>query len=118
MGELKIADSLVDGRYETIERKSFGSYAEIFVARDRRQQDRLVIIKALNLMLQGTLEAELEKLLVDNFEQEVQVLAGLDHGNIIRLIDQGSAIDLNQQPFHYMVLEYMPGGDLLQRCKD
>src|SRR5262245_2259024 len=118
MPELKIKNSLVDDRYEILERQGQGSYAEIFLARDRRQGDQFVIVKALNTSLQGTLESELEETLIENFLNEEAALRTVSHPNIIRLLGEGTAIDLNGKPFRYITLEYMPGGDLLKRSKE
>ena len=48
MPELKLENSLVDGRFEVRERLNRGSYAEIYVARDRAAGGMDVVIKALN----------------------------------------------------------------------
>src|SRR5438876_6360935 len=112
MPELKITNSLVNDRYEILERQGQGSYSEIFLALDREQGGQLVVIKALNLSLQGTLEAELEKTLIDNFQNEAAALDSVSHLHIIRRLGGGAAIDLNGLPFQHIVLEYMPCGDL------
>src|SRR5689334_15399794 len=117
MAELKILDSLVDNRYEILERLGQGSYSEIFLAKDRELEGDLVIVKALNLSLQGTLEPELEKTLIENFQNEEIALDKVLHPNIISRLGGGTAIDLNGLPFRYIALEYMSGGDLLQKCK-
>jgi len=45
MPELKLENSLVDDRYEVVERLSRGSFAEIFVARDREAEVRRVFAR-------------------------------------------------------------------------
>jgi serine/threonine protein kinase len=117
MPQLKLENSLVDERYEVRERLSLGSYAEIFVARDRRANGQEVVIKALNTQLQGTPDADLEKTLVENFQNEAVALDAVRHPHIILRLGHGTAADLNGVPFHYLVLEYLPGGDLLKLCK-
>jgi serine/threonine protein kinase len=117
MPQLKLENSLVDERYEVRERLSLGSYAEIFVARDRRSNGQEVVIKALNTHLQGTPEADLEKTLIENFQNEAVALDAVRHPHIILRLGHGTAADLNGVPFHYLVLEYLPGGDLLKLCK-
>jgi serine/threonine protein kinase len=117
MPQLKLENSLVDERYEVRERLSLGSYAEIFVARDRRSTGQEVVIKALNTHLQGTPEADLEKTLIENFQNEAVALDAVRHPHIILRLGHGTAADLNGVPFHYLVLEYLPGGDLLKLCK-
>lgn len=117
MPELKLEHSLVDGRYEVYERLSRGSYAEIFVAYDRTTNRSPVVIKALNTSLQGTPDPDLERTLVENFQNEAIALDTVRHPHVILRLGHGTAADLRGVPFHYLVLEYMPGGDLLELCR-
>lgn len=117
MSELKLENSIVDDRYLVDRCLSHGSYAEIFLAADQLYDDELVIIKALNVTLQGTPDPELEQTLVENFQNEAVALDKVRHPNIIRRLGHGTAADLRGAPFHYLVLEYMPGGELLDLCR-
>ncbi|MEP7341204.1 MAG: serine/threonine-protein kinase [Acidobacteriota bacterium] len=116
MPELRLEHSLVDGRYEVYERLNRGSYAEIFVAYDRDATRAPVVIKALNTSLQGTPDPDLERTLVENFQNEAIALDAVRHPHVILRTGHGTAADLRGVPFHYLVLEYMPGGDLLELC--
>lgn len=116
MPELKLLNSLVDNRFEVRDRLGRGSYAEIFVAYDRELQHE-VVIKALNTSLQGTPDVDLERTLVENFQNEALALDAVRHPHIILRLGHGTAADLAGVPFHYLVLEYMPGGDLLRLCR-
>jgi serine/threonine protein kinase len=118
MAELKLENSLVDNRYEVFERLSRGSFAEIFVAHDREAGGMEIVIKALNTALQGTPDADLERTLVENFQNEAVALDTVRHPNVILRLGHGTAADLRGTPFHYLVLEYMPGGDLLKLCRN
>ena len=117
MAELKLEHSLVDGRYEVYERLTRGSYAEIFVAYDRAVSRAPVVIKALNTSLQGTPDPDLERTLVENFQNEAVALDAVRHPHVILRLGHGTAADLRGVPFHYLVIEYMPGGDLLELCR-
>jgi serine/threonine protein kinase len=117
MPELKLENSVVDNRYEVVERLSRGSFAEIFVARDREVDGMEVVIKALNTSLQGTPDADLERTLIENFQNEAIALDAVRHPHVILRWGHGTAADLRETPFHYLVLEYMPGGDLLKLCR-
>jgi serine/threonine protein kinase len=117
MPDLKLEHSLVDGRYEVYERLTRGSYAEIFVAYDRAVSRAPVVIKALNTSLQGTPDPDLERTLVENFQNEAVALDTVRHPHVILRLGHGTAADLRGVPFHYLVLEYMPGGDLLEMCR-
>ncbi|HSE99248.1 MAG TPA: serine/threonine protein kinase [Blastocatellia bacterium] len=117
MPELKLENSIVDDRYLVERCLGRGSYAEIFLAYDRARNQEPVIIKALNTSLQGTLDAELEQTLVENFQNEAIALDRVRHPHIIRRLGHGTAADLRGILFHYLLLEYMPGGDLLSFCR-
>ncbi|HEY6045183.1 MAG TPA: serine/threonine protein kinase [Pyrinomonadaceae bacterium] len=115
MSELKLLQCRLDGRYDIEECLSHGSYAEIYVAHDRAAQDeqfRKVVIKALNVLLQGYQDPDLERTLIQNFQNEAIALDRVRHPNIISRLGHGTALDLNGTAFHYIVLEYLSGGDL------
>jgi serine/threonine protein kinase len=115
MSELKLLQCRLDGRYDIEECLSHGSYAEIYVAHDRAAPDeqfRKVVIKALNVLLQGYQDPELERTLIQNFQNEAIALDRVRHPNIISRLGHGTALDLNGTAFHYIVLEYLSGGDL------
>ncbi|HEV8204238.1 MAG TPA: serine/threonine-protein kinase [Pyrinomonadaceae bacterium] len=120
MAELRLQNSRLDGRYDIIERLGGGSYAEIYVANDNAAVDdapRTIVIKALNLYLQEEPDAELERTLVSNFQNEAVALDRVRHPNVINRLGHGTAIDLAGTTFHYIVLEYLPGGDLFALTK-
>jgi hypothetical protein len=115
MSELKLQQCRLDGRYDVLDCLGRGSYSEVYVARDEAAQEgapRLVVIKALNTHLQGMPDPELERTLVENFRNEAIALDRVRHPNIISRLGHGTAIDLQNRTFHYLVLEYLPGGDL------
>src|ERR1044071_9275237 len=115
MAELKLQQSRLDGRYDIIECLGRGSYAEIYVAHDNAAPDggpETVVIKALNVFLQDEPDAELEHTLVTNFQNEAVALDRVRHPNIISRLGHGTAIDLTGVTFHYLVLEYLSGGDM------
>jgi serine/threonine protein kinase len=120
MSELKLHQSRLDGRYDIIECLGRGSYAEIYVANDNAAPEgspRTIVIKALNLYLQGEPDNELERTLVTNFQNEAVALDRVRHPNVINRLGHGTAIDLAGTTFHYIVLEYLPGGDMLKLTK-
>jgi serine/threonine protein kinase len=115
--ELRLENSLVDDRYLVDRCLGRGSYAEIFLAYDQLSEGRPAIIKSLNTSLQGTPDPELERMLVENFQNEAIALDRVRHPHIILRLGHGTAADLEGVPFHYIVLEYMPGGDLWSLCR-
>src|SRR6266508_1482426 len=115
MPELKLQQSRLDGRFDIIECLGRGSYAEIYVARDNAAAEgapETVVIKALNMFLQDAPDRELEHTLIANFQNEAVALDRVRHPNIISRLGHGTAIDLAGTTFHYIVLEYLSGGDM------
>ena len=117
MKELSLNNTRLDGRYDIQNILGRGSYAEIYVARDTlaapQSPHNLVVIKALNVFLQNDLDTDLERTLVENFQNEAVALDRVRHPNIISRLGHGTARDLRNTIFHYIVLEYLPGGCLL-----
>ncbi len=122
MRELSLNNSRLDKRYDIREQLGRGSYAEIFVARDTlaspQSPHTLVAIKALNVFLQDDLDLDLERTLVENFQNEAVALDRVRHPNIISRLGHGTARDLQGTVFHYLVLEYLEGGDLQKACRE
>ncbi len=116
MKELVLTNCRLDRRYDIHEQLGRGSYAEIYLGRDSlaspRSPHSSVVIKALNVFLQDDLDADLERTLVENFQNEAVALDRVRHPNIISRIGHGTARDLRGTVFHYLVLEYLSGGDL------
>ncbi len=122
MRELSLQNCRLDRRYDIRETLGQGSYAEIYVAQDvlasTQSPHSLVVIKALNVFLQNDLDADLERTLVENFQNEAVALDRVRHPNIISRLGHGSARDLHNTVFHYLVLEYLPGGDLAKARRE
>jgi serine/threonine protein kinase len=120
MTELKLQQSLLDGRYEILDCLGRGSYAEIYVARDLNAAEgdpQTVVIKVLNVLLQGVPDRDLERTLIENFQNEAVALDRVRHPHIISRLGHGTAIDLAGTAFHYIVLEYLAGGELGARVR-
>jgi serine/threonine protein kinase len=118
--DLKLLQCRLDGRYDIEECLGRGSYAEIYMARDRGATDeafRKVVIKALNVLLQGYQDPDLERTLIQNFQNEAVALDLVRHPNVISRLGHGTAIDLTGTAFHYLVLEYLGGGDMAMLCR-
>jgi serine/threonine protein kinase len=121
MKELSLQNSRLDGRYDITSLLGRGSYAEIYVARDTRaapdSPHRQVVVKALNVFMQNDLDADLERTLVENFQNEAVALDRVRHPNVVSRLGHGTARDLRGTVFHYLVLEYLSGGDLARLCR-
>lgn len=112
MFELKLSGVVLKDRYEVRGRISSGSYAEVFVARDRDSGNN-VVIKALNTQLQGAPYPELEQMLTEKFDSEAAILERIRHPNIVSILDKGEEDDRAGRAFNFIVLEFMAGGDLM-----
>jgi serine/threonine protein kinase len=121
MRELSLHNCRLDKRYDIFDTLGRGSYAEIFVARDTlaspSSPHNIVVIKALNVFLQDDLDPDLERTLVENFQNEAVALDRVRHPNIISRLGHGTARDLVGTVFHYLVLEYLAGGDLQKAAR-
>lgn len=95
------------GNYELIQRVGRGGMGSVYAAR-RADQDfkKLVAIKFVKPGM------ETEDILL-RFKHERQVLAGLDHPNIARLLDGGNELGV---PF--LVMEYVEGVPIDEYCRD
>jgi hypothetical protein len=80
-----------------------GGMARVFLGRDE-VLDRPVAIKLLNPVHGGTD-------IGDRFEREGRTAARLAHPNIVQVYDAGEA-ELDGRETSYIVMEYVPGGDL------
>ncbi len=118
MKELSLNNCRLDKRYDIREKLGRGSYAEIYLAHDifasAGSMHSEVVVKALNVFLQNDLDADLERTLIENFQNEALALDRVRHPNIISRLGHGTARDLSGTVFHYLVLEYLAGGDLQQ----
>jgi serine/threonine protein kinase len=122
MKELSLNNCRLDKRYDVLDYLGRGSYAEIFIARDilasPSSPHNTVVIKALNVFLQDDLDDDLERTLIENFQNEAVALDRVRHPNIISRLGHGTARDLKGTTFHYLVLEYLAGGDLQRLCRE
>jgi Serine/threonine protein kinase len=122
MRELSLNNCRLDRRYDVRRLLGRGSYAEIYLAKDvlasPQSPHSQVVIKALNVFLQNDLDADLERTLVENFQNEAIALDRVRHPNIISRLGHGTARDLHGTTFHYLVLEYLAGGDLQRLCRE
>jgi serine/threonine protein kinase len=121
MTELRLQHCRLDNRYDVQGCLGRGSYAEIYIARDTAVEPdhphSKVVIKALNVLLQGVPDTDLERTLIQNFQNEAVALDRVRHPNITNRLGHGTAIDLAGTTFHYLVIEYLSGGDLAARCR-
>ena len=95
--------------YKILRRLGQGGMGVVFLA--LRNDD--VFHKVVALKVIGDIDDSPEINLVQRFKQERQILAGLDHPNIARILDGGSTD--NGRPFY--VMEYVAGSPIDEYCK-
>lgn len=93
------------GHYTLLERVSVGGMAEVFRARDEREQppSRFLAVKR---VLPGLAE---DAAFLDMFVEEARLAVQLHHANICDIFELGQQGDLL-----YLVMEFISGRDLLQ----
>ncbi|HKF42345.1 MAG TPA: protein kinase [Thermoanaerobaculia bacterium] len=95
------------GAYEIVDEIGHGGMGVVYLARRADEEfDKRVAIKTARIGLSD------ESFRV-RFRTERQIVAGLDHPNIARLLDGGTSAD--GQP--YLVMEYVEGEPLLEFCR-
>ena len=99
-------ETLLNDRYQLLERLGTGGMADVFRARDL-MLDRYVAIKVLRK--DYSTNEEFQK----HFRMEARSAANLSHPNIVTVHDFGFADDLL-----YIVMEYIPGKDLKQLIRE
>lgn len=104
--DIKI-NSIVDGKYQILDKIGKGSQGTIYKVLDRSVSD----IKALKII--NINEESFDKIL-NNLKSEFQLLKQLDHPNIIKVYN------LNHNPSEnltYILMEYLEGSNLLESLK-
>jgi serine/threonine protein kinase len=93
---------LLDRRYELVRHIDSGGMADVFEAWDQRMQ-RTVAVK----VLQPAYAADAD--FCERFLQEAYAIGELPHRHIVAIHDYGC-----EGTHHYMVMEYLPGGNASQ----
>jgi len=94
----------LEGRYTIVRLLGMGGFGAVYLADDNRLTSRQVAIKE---TFERTPEAQRQ------FELEAQLLARLNHPQLVRVTDYFST------PAHelFLVMDYIPGDDLAQRLQ-
>ncbi|MBN1261052.1 MAG: protein kinase [Anaerolineae bacterium] len=95
---------ILSNRYMVMEKIAEGGMGAIYQAQDRRLQARVVAIKEMNAL--AIPETERQRVLA-SFAQEAELLARLDHPNLVRVTDR-----FQEGERHYMVMEFIEGETL------
>jgi serine/threonine protein kinase len=99
---------LLDGRYRIHKLLGVGGMGRVYLANDTRLANRPVAVKEM-LIGDGTEERKA----IEDFHREASVLARLSHPSIPQIIDY-----FGERGRHYLVMEYVAGGDLQHRLDE
>ena len=98
--------TVIDDRYEVLERVGSGGMADVYLASDRLL-GRRVAVKVLHHRF-----AEDEEF-VERFKREASSAAGLSHPNVVSIFDRGA-----WDGTLYIAMEYLPGSTLKQLLRE
>lgn len=90
--------------YEIVRRLAHGEIATVYLAR-QRNADRQLVLKVLHQVADSSTGK-----ILDHFLREYELIARLDHPNVVRIYDFGVADD-----HAYIAMEYCGGGSLKRR---
>jgi serine/threonine protein kinase len=95
---------LAKSRYVILEKVAQGGMGAIYKAQDRRLQNRIVAVKEMSESAIALAEREH---ILDCFKREAELLARLEHPNLVRVSDL-----FQEDDRHYMVMEFIDGRTL------
>jgi len=107
-GEPLAVGQMLDGRYRIHKVLGQGGMGRVYLANDTRLANRPVAAK--EMVLGDGLQ---EKKAIEDFTREASVLAKLSHPSIPQIIDFFA-----ERGRHYLVMEFVAGGDLQHRLDD
>ena len=107
-GDLLPVGHLLDGRYRILKLLGVGGMGRVYLANDTRLANRPVAVKEMILE-----DGAQERKAIEDFQRESSVLARLSHPSIPQIIDY-----FGEHGSHYLVMEYVAGGDLQHRLDE
>ena len=102
--DIEVVD--LEARYRVEGTLGQGGMGAVMLATDTRLDRKVAIKRILG-------EAAGNRMAVNRFLTEAKSIAALNHPNIVQIYDYGRA---NDGPF--LIMEYVDGGSLLDRCRD
>lgn len=90
-----------------------GSYGIVHLCTDKRTGKKMVM-KIIHLALEQNVQA---LSIIDSSKKEVELLAQLDHNNIVRYYESFFTEGKDKNSQFCIVMEYCNGGDLAQRIQ-
>lgn len=100
-------NTVLQGRYQITKRIGQGGMGAIYLADDLRFSQRVAVVKE---MLDHFTDPDQRRTATASFDREAEMLANLSHPGIPEVYDR-----FTEGNRHYLVMEYVDGGDLEQR---
>ena len=101
--------TIVGGRYRVVRHIGGGGMKQVYLAEDTRLANRPC---ALAEMIDSVADPAERQVAAASFQREADMLAGLEHENIVRIYDR-----LSEGSRHYLVMEYVEGETLEQKLE-
>jgi serine/threonine protein kinase len=109
---------IFNGEYEILSSLGEGNTSKVYMARSLEDKDKIV---ALKLLKEEFLQRDSQS--IKSVEQEIQILQGLNHGNIVNILGWGSDGTVLKpsgrkiENLVFILLEYVTGGLLFDVCQ-
>lgn len=101
--------TILAGRYVIMEKIAQGGMGAVYMAQDKRLQDKIVAVKE---MSESIITKTERKRVLESFQREAELLARLAHPNLVRVTDR-----FQEGEHHYMVMEFIEGQTLEKMLK-
>ena len=101
--------TIVGGRYRVVRRIGGGGMKQVYLAEDTRLANRSC---ALAEMIDSLADPAERQAAAASFQREADMLAGLEHENIVRIYDR-----LSDGSRHFLVMEYVEGETLERKLE-
>lgn len=108
---------IFNNEYEILSSLGEGNTSKVYLARSLKDPSKQV---ALKLLREEFLQRDADS--IKSVEQEIQILQGLKHGNIVNILGYGSDGHVKKPSGReitnlvYILLEYVTGGLLFDLC--
>jgi AraC-like DNA-binding protein/tetratricopeptide (TPR) repeat protein/predicted Ser/Thr protein kinase len=104
---MRLEGTTLNGRYRVESTLGSGGMGTVYLARDLREGGNTVAVKVLD---SSRTSHRIEDII--RFRAEAGAAAGLDHPNIVKVLDLGTLETGYHYPLHYIVMEYLEGRTL------
>ena len=114
----KLKHPVFNGEWEILSSLGEGNTSKVYLARNLKDPSKQV---ALKLLREEFLQRDADS--IKSVEQEIQILQGLKHGNIVNILGYGSDGKVEKpsgrkiENLVYILLEYVTGGLLFDLCQ-